>query len=77
VGSQGLGAAVSVIGGFLLIRHHPVASSAALTTLMASIASSLVALGLSGSGRQLLWSLVRRTPAEATPDPHPVKVREG
>jgi O-antigen/teichoic acid export membrane protein len=77
VGSQGLGAAVSVVGGYLLIHSHPSASSAALTTLMSSIAASVVALALSKAGRQLLWSLVSRTPAPATSDPRPVKVREG
>ncbi len=76
VGSQGLGAAVAVVGGYLLIHSHPSASSAALTTLAATVASSVVALAMSRSGRQLLWSLVRRTPLGTPSDPHPVEVRE-
>ena len=76
VGSQGLGAAVAVVGGYLLIHSHPSASSAALTTLAATVASSVVALALSRSGRQLLWSLVRRSPSGTVSDPHPVEVRE-
>ncbi len=67
VGSQGLGAAVSVVGGFLLIRSHPSASSAALTTLISSIAASVVALALSRAGRQLLWSLVSEDASPGDP----------
>ncbi len=77
VGSQGLGAAVAVALGYLLIHSHPSATSAALTTLCATVASSIVALALSGPGRQLLWSLVRRTPLDPFSDPRPVTAREG
>jgi len=77
VGSQGLGAATAVVGGWVLIHHFQSASSAAVTTLVATVASSFVALALSRSGRQLLWSLVRRTAPGAPSDPSPVTVREG
>jgi O-antigen/teichoic acid export membrane protein len=68
VGSQGLGAVTAVFGGWYLIHHDPSASSAALTTVLATVASSLVALVLSRSGRQLLWSLVRGTYPDLAPE---------
>lgn len=67
VASQALGAATAVVGGYLLINHLESAASAAVTTVTATIASSIVALGLSRAGRQLLWSLVRKTPPDAEP----------
>ena len=76
VGSQGLGAATAVVGGLILINHFESASSAAMTTLAATVASSVVALTLTGAGRQLLWSLVRRTPPGTPSDPRPMSVRE-
>jgi O-antigen/teichoic acid export membrane protein len=66
VGSQFLGALCSVAIGFLVIRSYPFASSAAATTVAAAIASSVVALAISGSGRQLLWQLTRRSAADQT-----------
>jgi O-antigen/teichoic acid export membrane protein len=67
VGSQVLGAVTAVVAGQLLISWLESAPSAALTTLLACVASSILALGLSRSGRQLLWMLARKA-APADPE---------